>query len=684
VPVRVGLVALAASLLLAGANAAAPPNTIELAWSADSVAGAGWSAETLHVKARLGPQGVGSLAVAVARLRLDRAPGAFVGISVACHDLRYRPAGWSCTEGVLEAADSPLGPLRGAQWEASFEAGRAEVRLRDMALPAGRVGGMFTLAGGAWEGRLEARNIAVEGLQALLRGVVPAAWDPRGRVSLSFEAAGDDRGAQQVTASVAGDDLTFASPDGGTAADGLGVDLGLEGRRSDTGWVGEIRASARTGQAYVEPLFMDFGTAALSASCRFEWPEATGLARCARWTLDHAGVLAASGSLTLDAAALRPAALTVRVRPRDASAAYTTWVQPLLIGSPVDDLRLRGDLLIDAEFEGAGPERVQLRLDGLDVTDTGGAFALTGLRGDLRWRREGPPVASRLVIGGGAFQRLAFEGFDVAFQTTGDRFALTAPVTVPLLGGSLRIGLLNVGSLSGGASWETALDVEALSLEALTGALGWPSFTGTLEGRLPHVRYADGALSTGEGLVFRAFGGVVDLADVEIRDTLGPAPVLSGSASLRGLDLERVTGAFAFGRIEGRMDGELDALELVGWQPSRFDLQLYTAPDDPGRRRISQRAVENLTELGSGVPAGLSSTVLRLFEDFRYERIEVGVELSGDVALLSGIARPDGGYYLVKGSGVPRIDVIGRNREVAWKQLIQRLRDIRVEGVQIE
>ena len=86
----------------------------------------------------------------------------------------------------------------------------------------------------------------------------------------------------------------------------------------------------------------------------------------------------------------------------------------------------------------------------------------------------------------------------------------------------------------------------------------------------------------------------------------------------------------------------------------------------------------------STLPAGLSATVLRVFDEFRYDRIDLRILLHGSVADLDGLARPDGGYYLVKGSGLPRIDVIGRNRSVAWKDLVERLQQIQVEGAQIK
>ena len=75
---------------------------------------------------------------------------------------------------------------------------------------------------------------------------------------------------------------------------------------------------------------------------------------------------------------------------------------------------------------------------------------------------------------------------------------------------------------------------------------------------------------------------------------------------------------------------------------------------------------------------------LDVFDEFRYDKIDLKVLLQGDIAQLDGLARPDGGYYLVKGAGLPRIDVIGRNRSVAWKDLVERLRRIRVDEARIQ
>ena len=60
------------------------------------------------------------------------------------------------------------------------------------------------------------------------------------------------------------------------------------------------------------------------------------------------------------------------------------------------------------------------------------------------------------------------------------------------------------------------------------------------------------------------------------------------------------------------------------------------------------------------------------------------IRQQGNRAWIDGIPAADGGYYLVKGAGMPRIDVIGRNREVAWSDLLARLKSIRIKGVQVK
>ena len=44
-----------------------------------------------------------------------------------------------------------------------------------------------------------------------------------------------------------------------------------------------------------------------------------------------------------------------------------------------------------------------------------------------------------------------------------------------------------------------------------------------------------------------------------------------------------------------------------------------------------------------------------------------------DVEEMGGVEEAEGGYYIVIGGGLPRIDVVGFNRQVNWAVLLERL-----------
>ena len=156
----------------------------------------------------------------------------------------------------------------------------------------------------------------------------------------------------------------------------------------------------------------------------------------------------------------------------------------------------------------------------------------------------------------------------------------------------------------------------------------------------------------------------------------GPWPRLFADVTARRLDLSLVTSTFAIGSITGRLDADLNGLELFNWSPVAFDARLYSTPGDKSRKVISQKAVTSISNVGGGgggVTAALQSGVLRFFDDFRYDRIGIACQLRNEVCLMSGIEPAGMGYYLVKGRGLPRIDIIGNQGRVAWPQLLAQI-----------
>jgi hypothetical protein len=172
------------------------------------------------------------------------------------------------------------------------------------------------------------------------------------------------------------------------------------------------------------------------------------------------------------------------------------------------------------------------------------------------------------------------------------------------------------------------------------------------------------------------FGGTVTANNLVMERPLGVAPTLSADIAMQDIDLEPLTSAFEFGTITGRLDGRIDDLRLVDWEAVAFKAWLETDRQWKGKRRISQRAVQDIADVGEGgggLTAGLQGMFLRFFDDFGYDRIGIGCELRGTVCRMSGLGSAGEGYIIVAGAGIPQIKVVGFNRYVDWPTLVARL-----------
>ena len=267
---------------------------------------------------------------------------------------------------------------------------------------------------------------------------------------------------------------------------------------------------------------------------------------------------------------------------------------------------------------------------------------------------------------------------ELPFATTGRHFRLLEPRLLPIFDGGLAIGTLRVRH-AGTEQMYVRFDAELkpISVAKLSRALGWPEFQGTLSGEIPDLQLSQGVVTLGGNIHAAVFGGNVVIRDVSLRDPLGKFPRLFASIDIDNLDLAQVTSTFSFGMITGRLSGQILGLETFNWMPESFDARFYTPADDRSKHRISQRAVRNLSSIGGGsgggVAAALQGGFLKFFDDFGYERLGLSCRLARDVCTMSGVEPTNGGYYIVKGKGLPRINVIGGQKRVAWKRLVRQL-----------
>jgi hypothetical protein len=469
-------------------------------------------------------------------------------------------------------------------------------------------------------------------------------------------------------------DVGFDTPTGTLAAQGLdgrgrlGIDTTGPSARID------FDGSLRNGQLLLGKIFAKLPAHAVQLGLGAE--VSRGAVVFDRLRINDPGALQLDGNLAFDAHGDLKKLRLNRFRA-SFPAAYQRYGEAWLNTLGLQQLTIDGQLDGHLDLAADGLHGFAFRTSGLDLAEAGGRLAVDNLRGGLDWSLQGERPATTLAWDGLRFQRLANGAASSRWQSHGGDLELQQPLSMPVLGGQVRVGSLDWRPAAvSGQRLSTSLAVTGVDMAAFSKAMGWPQFHGTLAGAIPSLHWVDDRIELDGGLSISVFGGFIDITQMSLQQPFGSSPVLAADVTLKQLDLAALTGVFDFGSITGRLDGHLDGLRLVDWTPVAFQASLLA----DGGGRISQRAVNNLTTVGGGgVAGGLQGAVLKLFRNFSYKRIGLSCTLQANVCRMGGLDSDADGYTIVEGSGLPHLKVIGHQTRVDWPTLVRRLKAA-VEG----
>ncbi len=569
-------------------------------------------------------------------------------------------------DGKIRLAGAPGGALRDAQANVVLSES-TNTLLVDIAQGKSQVSAYLPLDQPT-HAQIHLDNLAVGWLQGLLSTV----WSGRptsGRLDAELALDLRDSGLQssgQFTLKEVG----FDTPAGTLAGQGLN---GTSRFRLDT-TAGpaqiDLDASLRGGEVLLGPLYAKLPNHPVQLN--LQATAQGGAFALSRLRVSDPDALQFDGALAFSAAGDLK---TLQLDHLHASfpAAYTRYGQAWLSTLGLDDVRINGQLSGSLDLRADGLRRFAFDTDGLDFSDGSGELAVDGLTGGLDWNAQGVRPATTLGWRSLKFYRIDNGAAQSRWRSNDGVLSLQQPLQVPVLGGELRVGGLDWRPAAAkGQRLATSLVLTGVDMSAFSQAMGWPAFPGTLGGAIPSLRWVDDRFELEGGLSASLFDGFVDITRLSLQQPFGPHPVLSGDIALKQLDLAAITSVFDFGDMSGRLDGSIDDLRLVNWNPVAFKASLLA----DGGGRISQRAVNNLTSVGGGgVAAGLQGAVLKLFKTFGYSRIGLNCTLQGTVCQMSGLEPTDDGYTIVEGSGLPRLKVIGHQTQVDWPTLVRRLRE---------
>ena len=528
-----------------------------------------------------------------------------------------------------------------------------------------------------WKVKGRTGSTTVEALRQFVAPWFELPKDITGDGKVTLEGSAADAGAGTVVdATINLDEVSLTNEASTVVTDGLAAVARLRARLSDASTALELDLSGKKGQVLVNPVLLDFGKNPLELTSRATMKgdilaiESLRLMQVDLIDVTGTGSVNLSGEIPTVSGDFQLAKFQF-------PAAYTSFMQiTLATTSVLSDLRTSGSLTGRLAVRDNGITALQVAPKGLELHDNRDRLHLSQVNGDIHWAPEGAPGAPKSTLSwasGGAYG-LSGGAATLEFVAKGSGFYLTRPTKLPVFDGALAIDTLALDKLDG-ENLEVAFKgkVEPISMPLLAKAFGWPEFSGTLSASVPGVTLKDNVLTFQGNVESEVFGGHIVGSNIRMQDPLGRFPQFFADVRARDLDLGLLTQTFEVGSITGKLEVDVLGLELFAWSPTAFTARLATPKGDKSRHRISAKAVSSLSNVGGGgggVVQALQSGVLQFFDEYSYDKLGITCKLMGDVCEMSGIEPAGVGYYIVKGAGLPRIDIIGSQGRVNWSQLM--------------
>lgn len=536
--------------------------------------------------------------------------------------------------------------------------------------------------------RFDLTAVPVAWTHALLAQPWPSARLKAGTLDGRLQLDTADARPLRVSGTLQTQGLGLETQDARIAAEGIGGRFDVDYRTTPARTAVRVDGSLRGGQFLAGSTYV--ALPATPVGLRIDAQrEGAGGWRLPRIEWRDGAALSASGS-----AAFSPAldldALILDVRSADLAPVRERYLSGQLALFGLSEVALRGGADLQVRVANGALSELGVALHDAGLQDPAERFGFDGLQGQVRHVASGTADGT-LSWRGGTLYGLEFGAGRIPLRSRDGALAFRAPLQVPIMGGTLRMDdvVLRPPTGAAGLDLRFALELDGVDFGRVSQALGLPAFQGTLSGRIPRAHYANEKLDFDGGLSMALFGGRVDFSALSLERPFGTAPSLSADVALDDLDLLRLTEVLDVGRITGRLDGSLRGVRLVDWTPVALDARFHTdaaaAARAGVRQRISQRAVQDISSVGdASFVSSLQGQLIGLFDDFGYARIGIGCRLANEVCRMSGIdgAKRDGSaaaasngaaFRIVQGAGLPRLDVVGFNRDVDWPTLVERI-----------
>lgn len=529
-----------------------------------------------------------------------------------------------------------------------------------------------------WHIQLKGKGVDLQQLKAWLE------WDgefelTQGSANIDLSLSGMGENLQSVELFVSINSLSAHHQSGNIVGEKLGLEIQLKTFKDGDDWRWQQTSQLLRGGLYVDPIYLDMDQhAPLSFASKGRWRPKQHSLDINELTFIHPDVFTVEGDIQLGYQAKRQIKKAdISVYISDLKTVTPVYLLPFLESSLLAELHLTGEITAQFSIEKDEIIDAKVQINHLGLKDIGTDIALKGANAQIHWRKQQDEVDASFINWQQLnIQSIPFQLGQLDFITYGKQGQLLKVADLAVLGGVLSIQQFSFAANQNNTDAMVNFEggIQNISLKQLSSVLDWTPLSGTISGHIPSIKYQDKKLSLNGELKMHVFDGEITIKNLASEGLFTDFWQFYSDIEFDHLDLDAITHQFDMGYVEGRLSGSVKKLYLENWQPVSFYAWLGTPKDDYSTHKISQKAVENIASIGGGgISDILSRGVLGLFNDFGYSQLGFGCYLYQGVCQIMGVEAVDNGFYLIKGGGLPRVDVIGYNPRVDWATLINRL-----------
>jgi len=600
-------------------------------------------------------------------------------LDIHCRRFHWQKGNLDCQQGQAQL-QSKL--LNNQNFDFTFQVKnkRASFSINNLILFAGNISLSIKEKSGNWQASIKAKQLDLQKVQDFLASNQLEIL--AGKLNSEINLQGDMSSIEKIIISALVTELSLQDMQGKLATENISLQNSFTLKKYNNAWHWQAEQSLLSGAVYVEPVYLEVTKQkTIDLSSTGLWLAQKKKIALHSVTLNHSEFFNIHAKADISYVKdIQVQSADINLKSPQLQQISQLYLAPFIEGSELEGIQLKGGLQTQIQLKNNRVDFVKTQLNAVTINDAKQRIYASGLQGNLYWtpsltnNKESTIQWDNLAI-----KAIPFAPGLLNFSMIDKHFTLLHSPRLSLLDGFFDIEQFEFNnSKKTGPTVLFRARLTDLSLNKLSSAMNWQNkLSGSLSGYIPAVTYQADTLSLDGSLKMQVFDGEITIKKLASSGLFTDFSRFYIDLEFDNLDLNQVTKKFQTGNIQGRLSGFAHDVYLENWQPISFFAWLGTPENDPSTHLISHKAVRNIASLGGTSAAdAISRGVLAWFDNFNYRTLGIGCYLHDGVCQMMGASAAEKGYYLVKGKGLPRIDIIGFNTRVNWNTLVARLKQI--------